>query len=211
MCRRGIITVSLVAGAIVGVGTYFRRAHRREIEKLANILNWVEGAVVADVGAGAGRFALKAAQRVDSTGRVFATDIEHKNLRKIQKKATKLGLNNVAIFQASDAESGLPANCCDSILVRGAYHHFKKPKEMTGNLYHALRPGGILALIDFPPRWWLSLIAPVKEVPANRGGHGIPREVAVQELTEAGFVVQSLNPKWFLDTYCIVFQKPSGA
>jgi ubiquinone/menaquinone biosynthesis C-methylase UbiE len=211
MWRRGIITASFLGAGIVGVGAYFRRARRREIEKLASILNWFEGAVVADVGAGAGRFALKAAERVGVSGHVFATDIEHKNLREIQRKAAKLGLNNVDIVQANDAESGLPPACCDSILVRGAYHHFKKPKEMAGNLYRVLRPGGILALIEFPPRWWLSLVAPVKGVAANRGGHGIPQEVAVQELTEAGFEMQSLNPTWFLDTYCIVFQKPLGA
>jgi len=48
-------------------------------ERLTRILSWCEGAAVADVGAGTGRFTLKAAQHVGSTGHVFASDIEEKN------------------------------------------------------------------------------------------------------------------------------------
>jgi hypothetical protein len=82
---------------------------------------------------------------------------------------------------------------------------------MTADLYQAVRPGGIVAVVDFPPRHWLTLIAPVKGVPANRGGHGIPLEVLTQEMTAAGFEAHERISPWFLDIYCMVFRKPAPA
>jgi hypothetical protein len=61
-----------------------------------------------------------------------------------------------------------------------------------------------------PPRSWLTLLAPVKGVPANRGGHGIPMNVLVQEMTSAGFEVKDRISRWFLDVYCVVFRRPAA-
>jgi SAM-dependent methyltransferase len=110
--------------------------------------------------------------------------------------------------RAGNGQSGLPAGCCDAALLRGSYHHITDPAAFTADLYHALRPGGTVAVLEFPPRRWLGAIAPVKGVPANRGGHGIPTDVLIREMTAAGFEVDRLIPGWFLDIYCVVFRKP---
>jgi len=68
----------------------------------------------------------------------------------------------------------------------------------------SLKPGGKLAIIDFPPREGLE---PVEGVPANRGGHGIPQKVAIDELVAAGFQVEKTVNDWPGQSYCIIFVK----
>jgi predicted methyltransferase len=88
------------------------------------------------------------------------------------------------------------------------YHHFTSPNEMDGSLLRSLRPGGLLAVIDFAPRKSLTESDPVKGVPSNRGGHGIPRKIVVEELTAAGFRLDKSFDNWPDDGYCLLFRKP---
>jgi ubiquinone/menaquinone biosynthesis C-methylase UbiE len=205
-----VIAVSTVGAVAIGCGAYlWRRARKREAEKLTAILGWRRGASVADVGAGSGRLTIVAAHRVGRAGQVFATEIAPKKLASIRKRTVKSGLGNVTVVKAEGGRSGLPDSCCDAILLRGSYHHFTDPAAIPADLYRALRPGGVVAVVDFPPRRWLTLIAPVKGVPANRGGHGIPTDVLIQEMTAAGFDVIERISRWFFDVYCVVFRKPT--
>jgi len=203
----GIAFAGSAAGVLFACGR--RNIVERERERLSAILGWREGAVVADVGAGPGALAIAAARKVGNKGHVIATDVDPKNLAKARKKIARLNLRNVTVLEASQSSCGLPAGSCDAILLRGSYHHFADPEAMTADLYRALRPGGVVAVVDFPPRWWLSLMAPVKGVPATRGGHGIRRDLLIYEMVAAGFELKQTIPRWFLDVYCVVFEKPS--
>jgi hypothetical protein len=49
----------------------------------------------------------------------------------------------------------------------------------------------------------------VKGVPANRGGHGIPQKILIQELTAADFTVEKIVDDWPSDGYCVLFRKPA--
>jgi predicted methyltransferase len=79
--------------------------------------------------------------------------------------------------------------------------------DMDASLLRALKPGGQLAVIDFPPRKWLSETAPVEGVPANRGGHGIPKKILIEEVTKAGFRVDKVLDDWPEDSYCVILRK----
>ena len=205
-------TVAMLAAAgIAGIVYVGRRAHRREVERLARILGWREGAVVADVGAGSGTFVIPASRRAGHTGRVFAGDINPKKISRLRKLASRTGNDNVRVVVADETRSGLGAGCCDAILLRDSYHHFTQPQSMTADLFQALRPAGILAAVDFEPRWWLTLVSPVRGVPANRGGHGIPRKLLIGEMTAAGFEMREEIPRWSWGVYCVIFQKPAEA
>jgi hypothetical protein len=77
---------------------------------------------------------------------------------------------------------------------------------MDASLFRAVKPGGLLAVIDEEPP---ANTKPPEGVPQNRGGHGMPQKLLVEELTSAGFqVVQTLND-WPNHGYCAVFRKPS--
>jgi len=117
---------------------------------------------------------------------------------------TKRKLQNVVVVESKEADTNLPTGCCDSIFLRHVYHHLTKPVEFDANLVRSLKPGGRLAIIDFPPR---SGLDPVEGVPANRGGHGIPQKIVIEELTAAGLQVEKVVTDWPDNDYCVLFTK----
>ena len=178
-----------------------------EIARLEKVMGWKTGQVIADVGAGEGQFGFGAAEIVGETGKVYLTELDEKKRKALEAEVKRRDAKNIVVVQAAEKQTNLPDNCCDGIILRRVYHHFTAPGEMDASLFRSLRPGGILAVIEFPPRKWLTESDPVKGVPANRGGHGIPQKVLVDELTHAGLaVVQAIND-WPDDSYCVVFRK----
>jgi ubiquinone/menaquinone biosynthesis C-methylase UbiE len=101
-------------------------------------------------------------------------------------------------------DTKLPSECCDAIYLRHVYHHLTRPEEFNRNLVRSLKPGARLAIIDFPTN---ENLPPVDGVPKNRGGHGIPQEVMVDELTSAGLHVEKVVSDWSGNDYCVVFVK----
>jgi hypothetical protein len=69
----------------------------------------------------------------------------------------------------------------------------------------SLKPGGLLAVIDRLPRGGTK---PPKGVPKNRGGHGMPKQLLIDELTAAGFQALTIPNYWHGEDYCVVFRKP---
>jgi ubiquinone/menaquinone biosynthesis C-methylase UbiE len=173
-----------------------------EIVRLAALMEWKPGTIVADIGAGDGSYSFAAAERVGASGRIFATEIDKKKLKELRAEVKKRNLQNVTVIESAEAETRLPAACCDAIFLRRVYHHLTKPIEFDANLIRSLKPGGRLAIIDFPPRPDLD---PVEGVPANRGGHGIPQKLVIDELTAAGFQVKKIVADWPGDSYCVLF------
>src|ERR1700719_1697908 len=143
-------------------------------------MHWTPASTAADIGAGAGRYACAAAKLVGDSGKVFATEIDQGKLAKLRSEVTKRHLNNVIVLESKEADTNLPSECCDAIFLRRVYHHLTRPAEFDAALVRSLKPGGRLAIIEFPPR---SGLEPVEGVPANRGGHGIPHNSAIPEIT----------------------------
>jgi len=179
-----------------------------EIQRLARVMNWKAGQVIADVGAGEGEIGFAAAAAVGKTGKVYLTALDEEKLAALQKDASRRNLKNLMILAAAEKETKLPDNCCDAIILRRVYHHFTAPTEMDASLLRSLRPGGLLAVIEFAPRKSLTASDPVKGVPSNRGGHGIPKKILMEELTAAGFKVDKSFDDWPDDGYCVLFRKP---
>lgn len=179
-----------------------------EIQRLSRVMNWKAGQVVADVGAGEGEIGFAAAAAVGESGKVYLTELDEQKLTTLQKNTSRRKLKNVVVLAAAEKETKLPDSCCDAIILRRVYHHLTAPVEMDASLLRTLRPGGLLAVIEFPPRKSLTASDPVKGVPANRGGHGIPKKILVEELTAAGFKLEKSFDDWPDDGYCVLFRKP---
>ena len=204
--RRRSFVLALAVAALSLSACRGQESYRAEAERLAPLLHWQAGSVVADIGAGDGEMTQLVAERVGPTGRVYSTEIDTKKLDHLQELAAKS--KNIITVQAAEAATNLPPACCDSILLRRVYHHFPQPPEMDASLFKSLKPGGLLAVIDFPPRSWLP---DTKEhVPQNRGGHGVEEKIVVEELTAAGFEVVSRPENWRDDDYCLIFRKPAS-
>ena len=200
--RLFLLLLTCVAAAISVVEASGNAAG--EIKRLALLMGWKPGTTVADIGAGDGKYSFAAAERVGVAGKVFATEIDTKKLEELRAEVTKRKLQNVVVVDSKEADTNLPTGCCDAIFLRRVYHHLTKPTEFDANLVRSLKPGGRLAIIDFPPR---SGLDPVEGVPSNRGGHGIPQKIVIEELTAAGLEMEKAVNDWPDDDYCVLFLK----
>ena len=180
-----------------------------EVPRLIELLQLKPGMTVADVGAGFGAWTSAFSKWTGSSGRVFSSDIGEKQLAFLRETAKREGLTNVTVLEGAERSTNLPANCCDAILIRDAYHHLTQPADVLRSVAASLKPGGRLAVIDFPPR-------PNSEVPpgvpANRRGHGVPPEVVIEEVKAAGLTMVTQNPQWSAqsqpaDLFLVIFRK----
>jgi ubiquinone/menaquinone biosynthesis C-methylase UbiE len=202
----GAISALLLCALLGGLNSGAAPSQRQEITRLAELMEWKPGTIVADIGAGDGSFIFVAAEKVGPTGRAYATEIDQDKLKEIRAEVLKRKLSNVVIVEGAVDDTKLPTECCDAIYLRHVYHHLTQPAEFDRNLVRSLKPGARLAIIDFPANGNLE---PVEGVPKNRGGHGIPQKVVVEELTSAGLQVEKVVSDWSRNDYCVLFVKRS--
>lgn len=200
--RLRVLALTCVAAAVFALRAQGDVAD--EIKRLAALMEWKPGTIAADIGAGDGRYAFAAVAHVGAAGKVYATEIDAKKLEELRAEVVKRKLQNVVVVESKEADTNLPAACCDAIFLRRVYHHLTKPVDFDANIVRSLKPGGRLAIIDFPPRPGLD---PVEGVPANRGGHGIPQKIVIEELTAAGLQVEKVVNDWPENDYCVLFVK----
>lgn len=206
--RRKWFTVATICIAAVmaafALTPHVRANAADEMARLAKLMGWKPGTVVADIGAGDGRYSFAAAEIVGASGKVFATEIDEEKLRTLRSEVKERNLQNVAIVESAETTTSLPDACCDAILLRRVYHHLTKPVEFDGSLLRALKPGGKLAIIDFPPH---PEYGKVKGVPKDRENHGIQQKILIEELTKAGFALDKVVDDWPTSDYCVLFRK----
>jgi ubiquinone/menaquinone biosynthesis C-methylase UbiE len=119
--------------------------------RLVTALKLQEGQTVADIGAGGGQLAVALAREVGPSGRVYATELAADRLQDIREASEAAGLKNVSVLEAHATRTNLPERCCDALVLRRVYHHIDDPGQMNGSLRKSLKPGGLLAIIDFNP------------------------------------------------------------
>ena len=134
-------------------------------------------AVVADIGAGTGYFAVRLAHMV-AKGRVYGVDTEPDMVKHLAQRAQKAGLRNVTAVQAAPNDPRLPEKA-DLVMLVDVYHHVDNRGDYFSKLRASLRPGGRLAIIDF------RMDSPVGPPPSAR----IAPEQVRKELAGAGFVL----------------------
>lgn len=201
--RPGAAAIVFIAAACAGCESWTGFGFREdgpEMPRLAQELRLDAGTVVADVGAGKGQLSMALAAKVGANGRVFSTEIDPHRLRSLREGPGRLA--NVTVVGASAGETGLPPGCCDAIVLRRVYHHLTEPSRINASLFRALRPGGVLAVVDFPPPFFL-----------GRGDFGVPADTVVDEVTASGFQLVRRMDDWPgrgpLGAYCVVFRKAS--
>jgi ubiquinone/menaquinone biosynthesis C-methylase UbiE len=187
------------------------KAAELEVPELAKLFELKPGMTVADVGAGFGAWTIRFSRAVGPSGRVYATDIGAPQLAALRAAVQREGLTNVTVVEGAVATTNLPEGCCDAILIRDAYHHLTEPAAIVKSLAAALKPGGRLAVIDFPPRANSEVPA---GVPADRRGHGVPPEVVEREV---GAVLTHVETRrtWNANSqpaslYLVLFRKVGG-
>jgi 2-polyprenyl-3-methyl-5-hydroxy-6-metoxy-1,4-benzoquinol methylase len=78
------------------------------------------GQVVADLGCGRGYYSLALAELIGQEGKVYAVDLDKKNIRALQKRADKAGYHNIEAHATSAGDlSFIKDKFVDFILANG--------------------------------------------------------------------------------------------
>ena len=146
-------------------------------DEVIRALKLAPDAVVADIGAGTGYFAVRFARAVPR-GRVYGVDAESDMVRYLTERAKREGLANLTAVAARPRDPGIPG-AVDLVILVDTYHHVPDRERYFRNLQKSLKPGGRLAVIDF------TLDAPVGPPKKAR----IPADRVKRELNRAGYEV----------------------
>ncbi len=104
------------------------------------------GIDVADIGCGSGH-AINVMAHAFGASRFTGIDFSEQGLAAGAAEARSLGLSNVTFRQADVAELDLTESF-DAITVFDAIHDQARPARVLENIYRALRPGGVLLMVD---------------------------------------------------------------
>lgn len=144
---RRIADVMGAAGA-----DWLERSERESEEnptRAIELLKFEKGMVVADVGAGSGYYAIRIAEKVGPSGKVFANDIQPEMLTILKRQLRQKKVANVEPVLGTEQDPKLPVNSCDVILMVDVYHEFSHPQEMLQKLRAALKENGRLVLLEY--------------------------------------------------------------
>lgn len=131
---------------------WLERSERESEEnpsKAIELLKFEKGMTVADIGAGSGYYALRIAEIVGPTGKVYATDIQPEMLSILKKRMRQKNVGNVEAILGTEQDPKLPKKSCDLILLVDVYHEFSHPQEMLQKLKESLKDTGRLVLLEY--------------------------------------------------------------
>lgn len=181
-------TALLILAAIALVSVVWRLASRRRSLPCPDWLRWLveldnpftktnrarfivetlalsDGMTVLDAGCGPGRLTVPLAQGVGPTGRVVALDIQPGMLARARVKTENAGCSNVEFIAAALGDDTLPEDHFDRIVLVTVLGEIPDRAAALGALFRALKPGGILAVVEvifdphFQPRTVVSTLA----------------------------------------------------
>ena len=121
-------------------------ALREQIVAAAGI---APGDVVADVGAGTGAFLAPLVAAVGENGHVIDVEISIRFVEHLREVANTGGWDNVTVVYSSFTSATLPPASVDRMIVVDTYHHFDDYQAMLASMFRALRPGGVMTVVDF--------------------------------------------------------------
>lgn len=127
------------------------RALWQKPDQIMDAVHVADGSTVADIGAGAGWFTIRLAQRVGPKGLVYAQDVQRPMLDAIKRRVQREGLQNVTTVQAHGNDPNLPAKTLDAILMVDAYQEVENRVVYLRNLANALKPNGLIGIVNWKP------------------------------------------------------------
>ncbi len=193
----GSATVAEESGRVLGpeINAYYQEADydrwRRIFEspgrevfdrrfQVVAALDLKPGMDVADIGAGTGLYTLLFARAVRPDGRVYAVDISRGFVDAIMARSAEAKVDNVVPVINQQRGAGLPPESIDLAFMADTYHHFEFPRDMLRSIHRALRPVGVLAVIDFRRNPGTSNAWVLSHVRAGR-------DQVIAEIEQAGF------------------------
>ena len=104
-----------------------------------------QGQKVLEVGCGPGFFTIPAAKMVGREGIIYATDINHRAIKKVEEKMRKYGIGNIKPILGNAADSGLQDSSIDMAFIFGLRYIAGGLSNLISEMCRILRLGGILS------------------------------------------------------------------
>lgn len=136
------------------------------------------GMVICDMGCGNGYHTFPMAKAVEPGGKVYGVEIQEPYLKMLEEGAKKQGVTNFIPVLGLTHDPKLPEGAMDLILLVDVYHEFDHPAEMLAAMRKALKPDGVLVLVEFRAE---DVSVPIKPE------HKMSKDQITKELTGNGF------------------------
>ena len=204
--QRLLLMAGVLSLAALPVPACAQDEFARDAARLVTALELRPGQTIADIGAGGGQLAVALARTVGPSGRVYATELEEDRRDDIREAAESAALKNVTVLEAQATRTNLPEQCCDALVMRRVYHHVADVRAMNASMRQSLKPGGLLAILDFDPDSAESADPAERDVGEQ---HGVTSATVARELREAGFEVVAIEKGDRADRYLVVARSPS--
>lgn len=170
---------------------------REHVYRIFDALGVRAGAVIADWGAGEGRFTRAIATNVGETGRVLAIEIDESAIVIMRDLIEHEDITGPVELILSPPEGpDLDDHSLDGVLMVITYHEIEPLDAVMANVRAALKPGGRLVVVDlFRP----SMAGQPREQQVRR--HGLEQEIAEQEIRDFGFRILEVVPEMFREQW----------
>lgn len=106
------------------------------------------GMTVCDMGCGNGFYSIAMAKLV-APGNVLAVDIQQEMLHLLKLRCDEAKMENVKPLLGTVVDPQLAENSIDLVLMADVYHEFSHPEQMMAAVRKSLKPGGLIALLEF--------------------------------------------------------------
>ncbi len=150
-------------------------------EQVMDSLGVKPGMVIAEVGAGRGRYIVHMAKRVGETGKIYANDIDKKALNYLEYRCERDSIPNVFTVLGKVTDPLLPKGTMNLVYMINTYHHLDQPVELMKNIIPCLKPNGRLVIIEHDP----------VKLP-DAGSHATAKDVLLKQAKQAGFELEKM-------------------
>ncbi|MEN3940777.1 class I SAM-dependent methyltransferase [Prosthecobacter sp. SYSU 5D2] len=163
-----------------GAGWLIRNKRDREEAtlRMREELKLKPGMAVCDMGSGNGYHTLPIAEAVGKDGKVYAVEVQPEMIAMLKKRAEAKGITHIESIIGEPHDPKLPPASCDMILLVDVYHEFSHPEEMLAGMRQALKPEGVIVMVEYR--------AEDDSVPI-KPEHKMTKEQINKELTSNGF------------------------
>jgi ubiquinone/menaquinone biosynthesis C-methylase UbiE len=159
------------------------------------------GMVACDMGSGDGYYTFRMAPMVGPTGRVIAVDIQPEMLQALSRRMEETKVDNIDTVLGELWDPKLEKASVDLVLMVDVYHEFSHPIHMLAAIREALKPNGVIALVEFRaedptvpirPEHKMTKAQAIKEFEAN--GFQLDREY--DQLPQQHLMFMRIDPNW---------------
>ena len=154
-------------------------------QQVLDALHLRPGLKVVDFGSGPGYFTLPVAERVGSSGTVFALDAEQAMLEALQQRATAAAVSNIFAILNDARNIPLPDAIADRALLSLVLHEMPDRSLLLSEVSRLLRPQGRLVVVEWQP--WQTEHGPSP-------GERLAPETLADELQGHGFIQLAFAP-----------------